>query len=270
VLKETLPPGLPLAAPQGQNERIVMVTPTISDVAKWAVTSWGKSKEMQLTATAHIEANEFILTECPLVFALQDEHPCGYAWALVDKILSSTSLMEAYYSWRLKATKTAYDAADTGAEKELARKHRRTREMVRSLYYSVATNNFTCFSAEDGLESYGLYRVLSRVNHSCEPNALVATLDASTQEMVLIATKPIATGEAITWSYLGTSQKFMNGSYEERNLRLFNQYRFVCRCERCLADIPAPLKNYPYLPRYFDALLREEAIRLFRAGQHQH
>ena len=269
-LKDTQPSGLPLAEPQGQNERVVMVTPTFSDVPKWEVTSWGKSKEMQLTATAPIEADEFILTERPLVFAHQDEHPCGYTWALVDKILSSTSLMEAYYSWRLKATKTAYDAADSGAEKELARKHRRTREMVCSLYYSVATNNFTCFSTDDHLESYGLYRVLSRVNHSCEPNALVATLDASRQEMVLIATKPIATGEAITWSYLGTSQRFMNGSYEERNRRLFNQYRFVCRCERCLADIPAQLKNHPYLPRYFDGLLREEAIRLFRAGQQQH
>lgn len=269
VLQDTQSPGLPVAAPQVQTELAVVVTPTVSDEVKWEVTSWGKSKEMQLTASAPIEPNEFILTERPLVFALQGEHPGGHAWALVDKILSSTSLMEAYYSWRLKASKTVYDAADTGVEKELARKHRRTREMVRSLYYSVATNNITCVNADEGLESYGLYRLLSRVNHSCEPNAQVATLDARGQEMALIASKPIATGDAITWSYMGTNQNFLSGSYEERNLQLFNQYRFVCRCERCLADMPASLKNHPYLPRYFNDLLREDTIRLFRAGQRQ-
>jgi hypothetical protein len=268
-LQDTRSPDLPMAAPQVQQERDVMVTPIVSDGVKWEVTSWGKTKEKQLMTTAPIQPGEIILTERPLVFALKGEYPSGHSWALVDKIMSSTSLMEAYYAWRLKATKSVYDTADTKIEKELARKHRRPREMVRTLYYSVATNNITCFNSDEGFESYGLYRVLSRVNHSCEPNAQVGTLDARGQEMALIASKPIATGEAITWSYMGTNQKFLKGSYEERNLQLFNQYRFVCRCERCLADMPASLKTHPYLPRYFDDLLREEAIRTFRAGQRQ-
>lgn len=266
-LQDTQSPDLPLASPLGQQERDVMVKSTVSDEVKWKVTSWGKTKEKQLIAIAPIQPDEIILTERPLVFALEGEHPSGHSWALVDKIMSSTLLLEAYYSWRLKATKAVYDAADTRVEKELARKHRLPREMVRTLYYSVATNNITCFNSDEGVESYGLYRVLSRVNHSCEPNAQVGTLDARGHEMALIASKPIATGDAITWSYMGTDQKFLKGSYEERNLQLFNQYRFVCRCERCFADIPTSLKAHPYLPRYFDDLLREEAIRTFRTGQ---
>lgn len=258
-----------MTSPLGQQERDVMVTPTVSDVVKWEVTYWGNTKEKQLIATAPIRPDEIILTEQPLVFTLEGEHPEGHSWALVDKILASTSLTEAYYSWRLKATKTVYDAGDTKVEKELARKHRRPREMVRTLYYSVATNNIACFNSDEGVESYGLYRMLSRINHSCEPNALVGALDAKGLEIALIASKPIATGEAITWSYMGTDQKFLIGNYEERNVQLFNQYRFVCRCERCLADMPASLKNHPNLPRYIDDLLREEAIRTFRAGQPQ-
>lgn len=45
VLKDTQPSGLPLAEPQGQNERVVMVTPTFSDVPKWEVTSWENRKK---------------------------------------------------------------------------------------------------------------------------------------------------------------------------------------------------------------------------------
>lgn len=268
-LRDTQHPDLPVASPPVQQERKMMVTTTISDEVKWEVTTWGKTKEKQLIATAPIRPDEIILTEWPLVFVLEGEHPIGHSWALVDKIMRSASLTDAYYSWRLKVTKTVYDAADTKVEKELARKHRRPREMVRTLYYSVATNNITCFNSEEGFESYGLYRVLSRVNHSCKPNAQVGTLDAKGQEMALIASKPIPTGEAITWSYMGTNQSFLEGSFEERNMQFFNRFRFVCRCERCLADMPASLKKHPNLARYFDDLLREEAIRIFRAGQQQ-
>lgn len=266
-LRDTHPPDLPMTSPLVQQERDAMVITTVDDEVKWEVTIWGETKEKQLLATAPLQPDAIILTERPLVFALKGEHPSGHSWALVDKILRSTSLTDAYYSWRLKATKAVYDAADTEVEKELARKHRRPREIVRTLYYSVATNNITCFNSEEGFESYGLYRVLSRVNHSCQPNAQVGTLDAKGLEMALVASKPIPTGEAITWSYMGTGQSFLEGSFEERNLQLFNQHRFVCRCERCLADIPASLKNNRNLPRYFDDLLREEAIRIFRAGQ---
>ena len=268
-LRDTQSPDLPMASPLVQQEREMMVTTTISDEVKWEVTTWGKTKEKQLLATAPIRPDEIILTERPLVFVLEGEHSSGHSWALVDKIMRSASLTDAYYSWRLKATKTVYDAADTKVEKELARKHRRPREMIRTLYYNVATNNITCFNSEEGFESYGLYRVLSRVNHSCQPNAQVGTLDAKGQEMALIASRPIPTGEAITWSYMGTNQSFLEGSFEERNVQLFNHYRFVCHCKRCLAGMPGSLKNHPNLARYFDDLLREEATRIFRAGQRQ-
>lgn len=266
-LRDTHPPDLPEASPLVQQERDAMVTTTVGDEVKWEVTTWGGTKEKQLIATAHIQPDELILTERVLVFAHEQEHPDGHGWALVDKIMSSSSLMSAYYSWKLKAAPAVYDAADTKVEKELARKHRRPREMVRTLYYSVATNNIAFLDSDKGVECFGLYRVLSRVNHSCEPNAQLGTVYASGQEMALLASKPIAAGEGITWSYMGTDPSFLKGSFEERNLQLFNQYRFVCRCERCLADIPASLKNHPNLPRYFDDLLREEAIRIFRAGQ---
>lgn len=266
---DTQPPDLPVASPLVQQEREMMVTTTISDEVKWEVTTWRETKEKQLMATAPIRPEEIILTERPLVFVLEGEHPSGHSWALVDKIMRSASLTDAYYSWRLKATKAVYDAADTKVEKELARKHRRPREMVRTLYYSVATNNITCFNTEEGFESYGLYRVLSRVNHSCQPNAEVGTLDAKGQEVALIASKPIPTGEAITWSYMGTNQSFLEGSFEERNMQLFNHFRFVCRCERCLADMPASLEKHPNLARYFDDLLRGDAIRSRTAGQGQ-
>ncbi len=265
--QDTQYPELPMAAPQVQQERAVTVTATTSDEVKWEVTYWGQTKEMQLMATTPIQPDEIILTERALVFAHEEEHPSGHSWALVDKIMSSASLLNTYYSWRLKAATTVYDAADTKVEKELARKHRRPREMVRTLYYSVATNNIACFDSVKGVESYGLYRVLSRVNHSCEPNAQIGTLDASGQEMAIFASTLIAAGEAITWSYMGTDPSFLEGSFEERNLQLFNHYRFVCRCARCLGDMPASLKNHPNLPRYFDDLLREEAVRLFRDGK---
>lgn len=93
-LRDTQHPDLPVASPPVQQERKMMVTTTISDEVKWEVTTWGKTKEKQLIATAPIRPDEIILTEWPLVFVLEGEHPIGHSWALVDKIMRSASLTD--------------------------------------------------------------------------------------------------------------------------------------------------------------------------------
>jgi hypothetical protein len=98
---------------------------------------------------------------------------------------------------------------------------------------------YSCNAFEGGR----IYRTLSRVNHSCDPNAVVvvggggiigggggAVDDSDNDVSVLKAACDIAPGEEITISYLG---KYLFASYPIRQRLLRADKHFVCRCARC-------------------------------------
>ena len=104
---------------------------------------------------------------------------------------------------------------------------------------------YTCNSFEGGR----VYNELSRVNHSCDPNAVVvegsiddfSTSAASTSNegtknnnnndmSVLKAACDIKPGDEITISYLG---KYLFASYPIRQKVLRANKHFVCKCVRC-------------------------------------
>ena len=78
-----------------------------------------------------------------------------------------------------------------------------------------------------------LYDKLSRVNHSCNPNAVVVEGGSSHDVSVLKAACSISKGSEITISYLG---KELYLGKPVRNCKLRIEKHFVCRCERCTGN----------------------------------
>mmetsp|Transcript_32858 Transcript_32858/g.79872 ORF Transcript_32858/g.79872 Transcript_32858/m.79872 type:complete len:505 (-) Transcript_32858:32-1546(-) len=98
-----------------------------------------------------------------------------------------------------------------------------------------------CNSFEGGR----VYRQLSRVNHDCNPNAIIQSKD---EQQRLVAGTAIKEGEEITISYLGL---ILYSDFETRQLKLKTTKFFECRCDRCknvandaAASIPCP-NSYP-------------------------
>ena len=79
----------------------------------------------------------------------------------------------------------------------------------------------------------------------------------------MVAARDIAAGEAITWSY-AIDQSFYTADYLRRNLALINHFNFVCRCERCVKEIPEALVELPDLEEFFRGLLMYEAMELVK------
>jgi hypothetical protein len=80
----------------------------------------------------------------------------------------------------------------------------------------------------------GVFANVSRINHSCRPNAK-HSWNAILKKQTVYALRPISVGEEITLSYLA------GGSSEERQEILKTHFRFDCKCELCSLP-PAKLR----------------------------
>ena len=87
---------------------------------------------------------------------------------------------------------------------------------------------WSCNSFEGGR----IYDVTSRINHSCDPNAVVKVDSGKKDAQQIIAAAPIQAGDEIVISYLGTML------YADRPTRqeiLRQDKYFTCHCSRCTA-----------------------------------
>jgi len=122
---------------------------------------------------------------------------------------------------------------------------------------------WACNSFEGGR----IYDRISRINHSCDPNAVVVSSslvphpnrsgrggdddDDSNNSQKVVAAAPIAKGEAITISYLGL---LLYADKVTRKSRLREDKYFDCQCSRCndsidqAGRVPCPT-CHPRLPQ---------------------
>ena len=104
---------------------------------------------------------------------------------------------------------------------------------------------WACNSFEGGR----IYAQISRINHDCNPNAVVQA-DGNTQR--ILAATDIAEGDEITISYLGILL-YTETSVRQEKLRTTKF--FVCQCQRCLDKddvagyIPCPIRHPRELPQ---------------------
>ena len=88
---------------------------------------------------------------------------------------------------------------------------------------------WTCNSFEQGRA----YETISRINHSCNPNAIVQAHDDGQR---VVAAAPIAVGDEISISYLGI---LLWAERDARQNHLQQTKHFTCACTRC-SDVTTP------------------------------
>ena len=219
--------------------------------------------EQQLVASERVAAGDLLVEEAPVVsIPHQVRYAYGsYSWDLVDRILKDRELLQRYGRLKLHVTEFLMDPLDLAAEAQLVKVHKKSRQLVRNLFFSVGTNNIGVLDDLGSVVGYGLYDKLSRSDHSCRPNAHLAPGRTEPDQMSLVASQDIEAGQPVTWSYFRETE-FLPQDYETRNMALVNLYRFVCRCPRCCAEMPPELKGSPRLLEHFDQLLYAQAVEL--------
>lgn len=214
-----------------------------------------------LAVAQPVAAGQPVLVEAPLVSIPLGRYDYGsYCWDLVDRILGDPQLLRQFRKLHLASTVYLRDAHDEWVESALVAKHHKSRQLVRELFFCVGTNNVGILNAEGLVEGYGLYPVLSRADHSCEPTTRLGPGPTS-GTLSLVAVHAMQPGEPVTWSYFREAE-FLGADFETRNLGLVNVFRFACRCGRCQRERPTHLKPGVDLLAYFDALIAQQAKAL--------
>jgi len=84
------------------------------------------------------------------------------------------------------------------------------------------------FGPQDGA---ALYLAVSRLNHSCDPNARVLP---SLERAEVIALRAIKKGEEVCTSYMPA--EILRQNHEQRS-KFLAEFEIVCRCSRCKEEI---------------------------------
>lgn len=81
----------------------------------------------------------------------------------------------------------------------------------------------------------GIYKYLSFIDHSCDPNATFKTLDSKLGLESIQSIKPIKQGDEITINYLDIVLDKL--SVEDRQRIIANRCSFVCHCTKCRLEL---------------------------------
>ncbi|KAL3917216.1 MAG: hypothetical protein SGILL_004814 [Bacillariaceae sp.] len=105
-----------------------------------------------------------------------------------------------------------------------------------------------------------IYETISRVNHSCNPNAVIVPMGENDNGQRVVAATDIAAGTEITISYLGL---LLYADTAVRRKKLSTTKYFECQCARCketqqgAAQIPCPSCH----PRHPTQLCLDEEVQ---------
>jgi len=232
----------------------------MNDLAKlYAVRSISPT-ERQLVAGRNIVEGEVILCEKPIVQVPVGRYQFGtYVWDIVNHLLSSKPLLAQYARCQLLCSQLLLGAEDEAIESYMVKKHQRSRRFVHDLFLGVGTNNVGILDEAGLVRGHGVFPLLSRADHSCEPNTELTAANWRAGEVALSAKRDIRNGEALTWSYFREAE-FVPQDWATRNYNLVNLFRFACRCPRCDQERPreVPSSQLGQL-KYFDKLFMEQA-----------
>lgn len=204
----------------------------------------GNKSEFQLIASEKIRAGDLVIKEHPLVTVPdlpEEQYKFGvHSWDLVERVADDPGIRNIYLSWNLKISSSPFLSIFTPHEEFLSKKYNVDPNSIRLLFRNVVTNNIAYIDENRQIGGFGLYRNLSRSNHSCAPNTIryaAPKKDFDKNVAGLVAIRDIAKGEPITWSYLGMDSSFLEANYEVRSYFIFERHFFACGCDRCRREM---------------------------------
>lgn len=208
-------------------------------------------------ATRFVARGEQVATESPLALSLDYtqldplRYNSRFGWSIVEEIIKSRpqpslgafvqGLVEEKFARGLGLA-SHWEELDTLALKRLVVTYKEDTATLHTLYDIIVTNALTAelvSVCRPGLSPngrvvfdlvprrHGFYKVLSRVNHSCVPNATVYPPRDQSGPLRVIALRDIAADEEVTINYLNERSETSTS-----RRRLFTEFRFVCSCPR--------------------------------------
>ena len=224
-----------------------------------------RTNEHQLVTTAPISEGETILLEPPIAhIRAKSAYRYGdYCWELVAALLSDGPALRRYSKAKLHVTEQLQFPDDEIVESALLKALGKSRQMIRQLHWSVATNNVSVVNDAFVPVGYAVYEKLSRADHSCAPSARIVGADSALGESKLVALRDLRADEPVTWNYFQQDPGFATYGWLQRALGTMNSYRFGCMCSRCQAEMtPEERTLYPTqraLERFLDEAIQESA-----------
>lgn len=111
---------------------------------------------------------------------------------------------------------------------------------VARLMLSVKTNAHHIVTVDaEGKNRGGIFRIGSKLNHSCSPSAVLVN---KAERVRFTAGRAISAGETLSFSYRGELE-FLELPTHKRQQELERLFFFTCLCDRC--QRPDPLRSFP-------------------------
>lgn len=184
-----------------------------------------------LIAKEDIPAKTKILQDKAIFYAI-DSNPYGTLnWKLVENILSRDEnniynpnyIIEKYHKNILDWT---WDNRDQQDLVYLQDKFPNFKNIICDLYWIMVTNSIAYF-AGNNKAGFGFFSTLSYINHSCDPNCILLTIDQFKAKMVLVSKRNIKIGEELTIAYIDLNSE----NYKDK---LMKEYGIICKCDKCV------------------------------------
>lgn len=219
---------------------------------KVTIVPWLKS-QVQVIATEPIKKGEVVMAEEPLVS--RDLQVYGLP-LMLEMLLSNKIKLEEFKSWDLFYEKKKYEQTENINQLvKIEQKFDITHKEFKKLWSLVNTN------ALDSNGISGLFRVMSRVNHDCNPNCGLEG------DFKLVAIRDIALYEPITYNYLRDNMTVIVYGKEvevKTNLLMRNAslylHGFTCLCNRCkLMRRPNMISRVETLIKKTEGIVRSDS-----------
>ncbi|CAE7422976.1 set6 [Symbiodinium natans] len=190
--------------------------------------------EQRLVAMRHLAMDEVILEEVPL-FEMPDEEilerKCSRyvaAWRYACQRIGQDGV-ERIFAHQFSEGAAAGTKAQE-VHNALQLEVPVAQQPAASRFLMVLMSNSFRFTGPKGNRLTALFEIMSRVNHSCLPNARMV---GDGHPAKLVTTKSVAPQEEIFLCYGGWNTGFVEQPLRQRQQHLLGNWGFVCQCGRC-------------------------------------
>jgi len=172
-----------------------------------------------LVAIRNISAGTVIITEDPLIIVnKKDEQDVGFE-------------VPGYEQFKKMDPVKKHELMELYDPKEKKNNFDRHEDLEYAKFCRIVAGNYVSINNKDhpgDKDVAGVFKQLSRINHSCSPNSF-AEWEAGSVTHSVRAARMIKKGEEVTSSYLGSK----DGAREDRRKDLLDTWHFHCGCEVC-------------------------------------
>lgn len=193
----------------------------------------GKAQRQRaLIATQDVNADTYVMIE--KAWILSDPYPNNNNWDVVRKLFEQKQSVDKLKKKYMRSG-AGIQQWDKEDDKQVAAIGAAPIDDIKLMYDIVCTNVLSV-SKERDMRSrrFGLYRLFTLVNHSCDPNCTSLTINNDKGILALKTIQPVRCGQQFTISYMGNELNALSKAFRQEYLS--KEYGFICQCAKCTLE----------------------------------